>query len=127
MNESGLWDRSPISTANRPLSLKSALLSEGTTLFGNTFHPKGVILEGIHSTEFQALHDPEIVLGSESKLNPDIPSYSIFPPSYSVLRRDRNAFGGGVFQAIKSDLANIEESNFNVDVCETPRSSQNCK
>ena len=59
-----------------------------------------------HSTEFQALlelHDPDIVLGTESKLNPDISSYSIFPSSYSVLRKDRNAFGGGVFQAIKSE------------------------
>ena len=74
-----------------------------------------------HSTEFQALldlHDPDIVLGTESKLNPDISSYSIFPPSYSVVRRGRNAFGGGFFQAIKSDLASIEEPNFNVDGCE---------
>ena len=79
-----------------------------------------------HSTEFQALldlHDPDIVLGTESKLNPDISSYSIFPPSYSVLRRDRNAFGGGVFQAIKSDLASIEEPNFNMDGCEALWSS----
>ena len=79
-----------------------------------------------HSTEFQALlekHDPNIVLGTESKLNPGIPSYSIFPSSYSVLRKDRNAFGGGVFHAIKSDLACIEESNFNVDDCEVLWSS----
>ena len=79
-----------------------------------------------HSTEFQALldlHDPDIVLGTESKLNPDISSYSIFPPSYSVLRRGRNAFGGGFFQAIKSDLASIEEPNFNVDGCEALWSS----
>ena len=79
-----------------------------------------------HSAEFQALldiHDPDIVLGTESKLNTDIPSYSIFPSSYSVLRKDRNAFGGGVFHAIKSDLACIEESNFNVDDCEVLWSS----
>ena len=79
-----------------------------------------------HSSEFQALleiHDPDIVLGAESKLNPDIPSYSIFPSSYSVLRKDRNAFGGGVFHAIKSDLACIKESHFNVDDCEVLWSS----
>ena len=37
--------------------------------------------------------------------------------------KNRNAFGGGGFQAIKSDLASIEESNFNVDDCEVLWSS----
>lgn len=60
-----------------------------------------------HSTNFQALlelHDPDFVLGTESKLHPGIPTYPIFPPAYTVFRKDRNGYGGGVFQAIKFDL-----------------------
>ena len=59
-----------------------------------------------HSYDFQALielHHPDFVLGTESKLHPGIPTYSIFPSTYTVFRKDRNGYGGGVFQAMKSD------------------------
>ena len=65
-----------------------------------------------HITKFQALldlHDPDFILGTESKLCPDISSYSVFPHNYTVFRKDRNRFGGGVFQVIKSDLVCVEE------------------
>lgn len=68
-------------------------------------------------TEFQALldlHDPDFVLGTESKLQQDIPSYSIFPSNYAVFRNDRNCCGG-VFQAIKSDLVCVNESELTTD------------
>lgn len=74
-----------------------------------------------HSAEFKALlelHNPDFVLGTESKLDPGIPTYSIFPPSYTVFRKDRNAHGGGVLHAIKSDLACMEEDGFNGNFCE---------
>ena len=35
-----------------------------------------------------------------------------------VFRKDRNAFGGGVFQGFKSDLAYIEEADFGDNKCE---------
>ena len=57
-------------------------------------------------------------MGTESKLHPDVPTYSIFLPSYTVFRKDRNANGGGVFQAIKSDLVCVEEVDFSNDICE---------
>lgn len=74
-----------------------------------------------HIAKFQALldlHDPDFVLGTESKLRPDISSYFIFPANYTVFRKERNRFGGGVFQAIKSDLVCVEEFDFAVDDCE---------
>ncbi|XP_048586113.1 uncharacterized protein LOC125568277 [Nematostella vectensis] len=74
-----------------------------------------------HITKFQALinlHDPDFILGTESKLCHDISTYSIFSQNYSVFRRDRNKFEGGVFQAIKSDLVCTEEPDFEVDNCE---------
>lgn len=74
-----------------------------------------------HSNYFQALlelHDPDFVLGTESKLHPGIPTYSIFPSTYTVFRKDRNGYGGGVFQAIKSYLICIEEPELNNDNCE---------
>lgn len=91
-------------------------------------------LKGLdHITQFQALLDlqkPYFVLGTESKLCPDISSYSIFPPDYTILRKDRNRFGGGVFPAIKSDLACVEEFDLAVDDCEiiwTSLRLANCK
>ena len=74
-----------------------------------------------HIAKFQALldlHNPDFVLGTESKLCSDISSYSIFPPNYTVFRKDRNRFGGGIFQAIKFDLICVEEFDFAVDDCE---------
>ncbi|XP_072169500.1 uncharacterized protein [Diadema setosum] len=49
-------------------------------------------------------HSPDIILGCESKLNADIPTYSIFPDSYLVLRKDRNQYGGGIFIAVRDDI-----------------------
>ena len=88
-----------------------------------------------HNTKFQVLlnlHNPDFVLGTESKLGSDISIYSIFPPNYTIFRKDRNRFGGGggVFQAIKSDLACVEEFDFAVDDCEiiwTSLKLANCK
>ena len=94
--------------------------SKRNTLRGMIINCNG--LKGsAHSTEFQALlelHEPDFVLGTESKLHPDVPTYSIFPPSHTVFRKDRNANGGGVFQAIKSHLVCVEEVDFNNDNCE---------
>lgn len=46
-----------------------------------------------HITKFQALldlHDPDFVFGTESKLCPDISSYSVSPHNYTVFRKDMN-------------------------------------
>ena len=40
-----------------------------------------------HIVKFEALldlHNPDFVLGTESELRPDISSYSVFPPNYTV-------------------------------------------
>ena len=106
-------------------------------------HKKTIKLEGmiincnglnssLCSTEFQVLlelHNPDFVLGTESKLQNDIPSSSIFPSNYTVFRKDRNVHGGGVFQAIKSDLICVEEPHLSTD-CEiiwTSLKMRNCK
>ena len=62
-------------------------------------------------SKFEALLDlqnPDFVLGTESELRPDISSYSVFPPNYTVFRKDRNRFDGGIFQAIKPDLTCVQ-------------------
>ena len=40
------------------------------------------------------LRKPDIVLGCESKLDSTIPSYSVFPSTYDILRKDRTSHGG---------------------------------
>lgn len=60
--------------------------------------------------DFQAVNvqqNPDIIFGCESKLDDGIPTYSIFPDNYEVYRKDRNAFGGGVFVDVKMDLVPV--------------------
>ena len=61
------------------------------------------------------LHEPDIILGCESKLDYSILSYSVFPDLYDIFRKDRTRFGVGVFVAVRSDLAAVEERRLDVD------------
>ena len=56
-------------------------------------------------------HNPDIILGCESKIDEDIATYSFIQPNYTVYRKDRNQNGGGVFIAVKDTLISS-----NVDV-----------
>ena len=53
---------------------------------------------------------PDIVIGTESKLDSTCSNEEIFPDRYSVnvIRRDRNCHGGGVFVLAKDELAMAE-------------------
>lgn len=62
-------------------------------------------------------HQPDIILGNESWLNPDIASSEIFPDDYNVFRKDRPDGYGGVFQATKKDLIITQRSDLDTD-CE---------
>ena len=85
-----------------------------TKLRGMQIHYNG--LNSVKSMiDFQATiaqHNPDIILGCESKLDDSIPTYSIFPDNYEVYRNDRNAFGGGVFVAVKMDFVSITRPEF---------------
>ena len=68
-------------------------------------------VQGIKGKEKQAefklfckTEDPDIVFGTESHLDPNYLNNEVFPDTYSVIRRDRNRNGGGVFLAHKKDL-----------------------
>ena len=61
---------------------------------------------------------PDIIIGSETWLNPEINSSEIFPDNYSVIRKDRSDGYGGVLQAIKNDLIYTEITKAESD-CET--------
>ena len=61
------------------------------------------------------LHEPDIVLGCESKIDSTIPTYSIFPDTYEIFRKDRTLNGGGVFIAIRNDLAAVHEHRLDSD------------
>ncbi|CAC5422988.1 unnamed protein product [Mytilus coruscus] len=46
---------------------------------------------------------PDIVLGTETWIDPTITDIQIFPPNYHIYRNDRNLKGGRVLIAIKND------------------------
>jgi exonuclease III len=62
-------------------------------------------------------YQPDIVIGNESWLNPNIASSEIFPENYNVFRKDRIDSYGGVFQAAKKDLIITLRSDFDAE-CE---------
>ena len=64
-------------------------------------------------------HKPDVILGNESWLNPEITSSEIFPEGYTVFRKDRveGQIGGGVFQAIKGDIIATHRVDLDTD-CE---------
>ena len=71
--------------------------------------------------EFQALidlHKPDIVLGCESKLDSTIPTYSVFPSTYDIFRKDRTLRGGGVFIGVRNDIIATEQVRLDVHNCE---------
>ena len=113
-----LQKESPVTSINIPQECSKP--GPNSTKTGQKNKITGMILicNGLkgtdHINQFQALldlHDP----GTESKLCSDISSCSVFPHSYTVFRKDRNRFGGGVFQAIKSDLVCVEELDFAIE------------
>ena len=48
---------------------------------------------------FVEIHQPDVIIGSESWLSPAIFSSELFPPNYNVYRKDREDGYGGVFIA----------------------------
>ena len=64
-------------------------------------------------------HKPDIFLGNESWLHPDIKNNEIFPDNYNIYRKDRASDNhGGVFQAVKKDVIVTHRHDLNTD-CET--------
>ncbi|CAB3999350.1 Hypothetical predicted protein [Paramuricea clavata] len=60
-------------------------------------------------------HKPDVVLGNESWLTPDIANSEIFPNDYNVFRKDRPDGYGRVFQAIKKDLIVTQRLELDTD------------
>ncbi|KAL8593065.1 hypothetical protein ACOMHN_017991 [Nucella lapillus] len=61
--------------------------------------------EFLHTLEYWA---PDIIMGTETWLKPEIHSAEIFPPSYTVYRCDGNRGYGGTLLAVKSNLISYE-------------------
>ena len=62
--------------------------------------------------------DPDIILGTETWLNPNIFSSELFPPTYNIFRKDRNDGYGGVLIALKKEFTFEQlESNPDLEAC----------
>ena len=62
-------------------------------------------------TGLVALEDPDIIIGTESKLDPSMKNAEIFPENYDIVRKDRSKYGGGVFIAAKKITSNGRNSS----------------
>jgi exonuclease III len=62
-------------------------------------------------------HNPDVILGCESKIDDGVTTSQAFPENYKTYRGDRKVGGGGVFVCIKDDLVCDEAPTFHTD-CE---------
>ena len=60
---------------------------------------------------------PDIIIGTETKLDKEVQDAEFMPNSYRVHRKDRNRNGGGVMVAVKKDIQSIVVSDLDSD-CE---------
>ena len=70
---------------------------------------------------FSEEEDPDVIVGTESWLNPSITNGEIFPTNFQVFRKDRTGSSdshGGVFIAINDRLIAQDESNLDQPDCE---------
>ena len=74
---------------------------------------------------------PDIIIGTESKLGPDVLDSEVFPEWYVPYRKDRKRGGGGVFLAIKNcypssriDTSSWEGNSEQVWACVSLKSSK---
>ena len=65
-------------------------------------------------------YNPDIIIGTETHLDSSVNSSKLFPPNYSVIRKDRDFDNskGGVLIALKSDLIGTHRTDLNSN-CET--------
>ena len=61
-------------------------------------------------------HNPDIIVGCESKLVDTHASHSIFPETYVVERNDRNRHGAGLILAIKAELNPMPENHLSTSI-----------
>ena len=61
----------------------------------------------------------DIVIGSESWLDPSISSSEVFPPNFTSFRNDRSGKGGGVFLLVSNKYDSQEPEELKAgDECE---------
>ncbi|XP_072014761.1 uncharacterized protein [Amphiura filiformis] len=63
------------------------------------------------------IHDPDIILGSETWLNNTVEDKEIIPDNYTVFRKDREDSHGGVVIAIRNDMVCAHRPDLNTN-CE---------
>ena len=63
-------------------------------------------------------HEPQIICGCETWLNPDILNNEVLPSSYKLHRKDRTDGYGGVLIGIKSNIvSDLIDSPSDLEVC----------
>ena len=60
-------------------------------------------------------HSLDVIVGCESHLDSTYTSSEIFPPGYTVIRRDRSLGGGGVFLYFCEALPVVEQRSLSSD------------
>ena len=56
---------------------------------------------------------PDVICGTESKLNEQISNSEVFPSNYTVYRKDRATLGGGVFILVLQSLVSVRVPDMN--------------
>ena len=80
------------------------------------YHPLRILIMNCQSIKNKKAK-PDIILGNESWLTPEIKNSEIFPDSFDAIRNDRVGDPHGIFIAFKRDLVCTETPEMDTD-CE---------
>ena len=97
------------SACSSPKATSAQAANTGTVKAWNNFTIININFQSIRNKKAEVgniieSYNPSIIIGTETWLNPSIHSSEIFPPNYSVYRKDRADGFGGVLLAIRTDL-----------------------
>ena len=129
LNSSVFTDRSILSTSSKYSVLEQSLSPLTSTPTKPKSNSKPVSTLKIMNINFQSIvnknpdfhciietEKPDVVVGTESWLSPEISSSEIFPLGYTPYRR-KTGRGGGVFVLVRNDYICSEQPQFQTD-CE---------
>ena len=96
----------PKKTSSLP-SAQSAQTSRHLRLRNDNFRSVVNKIDRFHAMVYSV--KPDIIVGTESWLRPDIMNSEIFPSNYTVHRRDRDTSGGGVLISVIDEILSTHQ------------------
>lgn len=103
-DDAGQFHPTAVSTPSKPRIGNKAFSNRSHQLRIISVNVNGLRGKTLQIHELISTHEPDIILCQETKLDASVNSSEIFPPDFTVMRKDRTCHGGGVCIAISNKI-----------------------